>query len=236
MALPKVNEVPTYDLVIPSSGQTITFRPYLVKEQKVLLMAMESQDEKQVLNSIINTLKSCIYEEIAFEDLTTFDVEFIFTQIRSKSVGETSQLKMKCIQCDTPNDVVVPLDQIKVDIDKNARMIKLNDSFTLEMKYPKYSAILLAPEEKQGDSLTEALYEMAVMCLGYLHTEDERINFADESRESIDNFIEGLNSPQFEKIMDFVNNVPKITYDLEYDCESCGHHNKLVLQGIQDFF
>lgn len=236
MALPNVNEVPLYDLKIPSTGQEVTFRPYLVKEQKVLLMAMESQDDKQVLRAMIETLKSCIRDPIDIDQLATFDLEYIFTQIRAKSVGETASLNMKCIECEHSNPVTVPLDKIGVDIDKTKKLIKINDKFTIEMKYPKYSAILLAPEEKDGESLTEALYEMAVMCLGYLITEDERINFADESREAVDQFLESLLASQFEQIMDFVNNIPKITYNLDYTCEQCGHENKLLLQGIQDFF
>jgi hypothetical protein len=236
MALPRVNEVPNYELVIPSTGQTVTFRPYLVKEQKVLLMAMESQDDKQVIRAMLNTLKACIYEDVDFDQLATFDLEYIFTQIRSKSVGETAQLSMKCIECEHTNPVTVPLEDIKVEIDSKNKFIKINDRYTIEMKYPKYSAILLAPEDKEGSSLTEALYEMALMCLGYLVTEDERINFADETRESVDNFMESLTAPQFEEIMAFVNNVPKITYNLDYTCENCGFENKLLLQGIQDFF
>ena len=236
MALPKVNDVPKYELIIPSTQKQVMFRPYLVKEQKILLMAMESQDEKEILRSVIETIKACVYDDIKIENLATFDVEYIFTQIRSKSVGESTTLNLKCIKCEEGNEVVVPLNDIKIDIDKEKKLIKINDNYTLEMKYPKYSAILLAPEDKEGDSLTEALYETAIMCMGYLITEDEKINFDDETRESIDSFLGSLTASQFEKIMDFVLNLPKITYDLDYKCTSCEHENKITLQGIQDFF
>lgn len=236
MALPKLNDVPKYELVIPSTGKTVSFRPFLVKEQKVLLMALESQDEKQVLNAIVSTITSCLYDNIRFDSLTTFDIEYLFTQIRAKSVGEKSTVNLKCMECEELNEVIIPLDDIKVNMGNVDKIIKINDKFSIEMKYPKYSAILLAPEEKQGDSFTEAIYEMAVMCLGYLITEEERINFDDEPRESIDGFLENLTANQFEQIMEFVNNIPKLTHDVEYTCDKCNHDNKITLQGIQDFF
>ena len=236
MALPKLNDVPKYELVIPSTGKTVSFRPFLVKEQKVLLMALESQDDKQVLNAIVNTITACLYDNVKFDSLTTFDIEYLFTQIRAKSVGENSTVNLKCMECEELNEVVVPLDDIKVNITNTDKIVKINDQFSVEMKYPKYSAILLNTDNKESESFTESLYEMAIMCLGYLITEDERVNFDDEPRESIEGFLENLTASQFENIITFINNIPKLTHDIEYECSSCNHNNVITLQGIQDFF
>ena len=236
MALPKINEFPSYELVIPSTKQPINFRPFLVKEQKILLMALETQDEKQILKAIVDTIESCAQNPIDIGKLATFDIEYLFTQIRAKSVGETANLMINCSKCEGQTEVSVPLDQIKVDVDVNSNMIKLNDHYTLQLKYPTYEGILLAPEGKEGDKLADAIYEMIVLCLDRLHTDEELISFSDESRESIDAFLDNLDTKQFDMIMKFVNSLPKLSHEIHFDCSSCGFPNKVRLQGIQDFF
>ena len=236
MALPKLNDVPNYELVIPSSGKKVSYRPFLVKEQKVLLMALESQDEKQILTAIVNTIKECIVDEININNLATFDLEYIFTQLRSKSAGETSKVNLLCQKCEEPTEVEIKLSEIEISLDNQNKEIQLTDQYTLIMKYPQYSAILLKVDSKVEETLTEAIFEMIIMCLDELRTDEEIIKFKDESKEEIEKFLEGLTSPQLEKLIGFVNNLPKLQHDIDFECASCNHKNKVTLEGIQDFF
>ena len=127
MALPKLNDSPKYELVIPSSQQNVRYRPYLVKEEKVLMLEMESEDQAHILNTISDTIISCVEEPINRRSLTTFDIEYMFLQIRSKSVGESVDLKLKCESCDTPNDISIKLSDINIDIPNVEKRINITD-------------------------------------------------------------------------------------------------------------
>ena len=235
MALPRVN-TPVYDLELPSTGETIKYRPFLVKEQKVLLIALESQDEKQILSSIVDTIKSCVVDPIDPNSLATFDVEYIFTRIRAKSAGETSKITVKCSECNISNDYTVELDKIKIDVPKNDKnKIKLNETYTLTLKYPRYSHMVKA-DLPENAGYSETLYYLTLGCLDSLQTENENFNFADESKEDVETFLGSLTNPQFDMIMEFVNNVPQLTHDIKFQCTSCNHDNTHTLRGIQDFF
>lgn len=235
MALPKLNDVPKYTTRIPSTGKEITFRPFLVKEQKILLIALESKDQKAILQSIVDTIEHCVYENIDINSLATFDIEYIFTQIRSKSAGETSTVAIKCQSCEEFTEVVIPLDKIDIKVNRDAKLIQLTDQFTLSMRYPNYSHMVTV-SELNTNTMTESLYEMAIVCLDTLMTEDEQINFSEEPREAIEEFLDNLLSEQFDKIIKFVTDLPKLQYDLDFECEHCNHENHQRLEGINDFF
>lgn len=234
MALPQLNDVPKYDVIIPSSKQSVRFRPFLVKEQKILLMALETKDEKSILNAITDTLKSCIIDPISINLLTSFDVEYLFTQIRSKSVGESSEILFNCTECDHSNKVVLDLTKLKIDIPDINKNISLNDQYTLVMKYPSYHDLLTLETKSTTD--TDRIYNTIVICMDQLKTDNELISFSDESYEEISTFLEQLDTTQFEQIMEFINNIPTLKHELTFKCESCGHNNKAILQGISDFF
>ena len=234
MALPKLNDSPKYEIVIPSTQKSIKYRPFLVKEQKVLLMALESEDQRQILNSIVSTIDACVIDPINTSELTTFDVEYMFTQIRAKSVGETSDIQIRCKSCEHMNPVKIKLDDIKIDMPNTEKTIKINDQYSITMKYPKYASSI--DTAVSGKSSTEQMYGLIANCLDTLLTEDEIINFADESKEDVLNFVESLTSTQFEQIVAFVQNMPQLKHDVKYDCEACGEHNEIELQGMQDFF
>ena len=236
MALPKINDVPKYDLIIPSTKAQIKFRPFLVKEQKILLMAMETQDNNQILNSITDTIESCIVSPIDIKSLTSFDVEYIFINIRAKSVGEKSNLAIACDQCEKSSPVQINLEDIKIDMPKTPMSIKLNDQYTIKLRYPKYYAMIHNEDLKTTDTITEALYQMVIACLDSLQSEDDNIKFDDESREEVSTFLESLTSSQFDELMSFVQNLPKLSHKVEFNCVHCKHHNTITLQGIQDFF
>ena len=146
MALPKLNTAPIFEEKVPSTGEGISYRPYLVKEEKVLMMAFESRDQKQVTRAIGNTLNSCIQSDIDVFNLTTFDVEYLFTKIRSKAVGERSTVIMNCSECKTGNEVDVMIDELTLDVsntDENGReKIQITDDIAVELAYPAFGDIL----------------------------------------------------------------------------------------------
>jgi hypothetical protein len=236
MALPKINDVPKYELVIPSTKQSVKFRPFLVKEQKVLLMAMESQDPKQIVNAITDTIKVCLLSDTDFNRLTAFDVEYLFTQIRAKSVGERSNISLLCQECEKSTEVVVDLEKIVVDVPKTAMSVKLNDQYNLKLRYPTYTSMLQNDIMNQTKSTTEMIYQMIISCLDSLQSQDDNIKFDDESREEVAKFLEGLTSQQFDQLVTFVQNIPKLTHKINFDCKHCKHPNTVTLEGIQDFF
>lgn len=234
MALPKLNDVPKYELTIPSTDKKVYFRPFLVKEQKVLMMALETQDDKQILKSITDTIEACLEEDINVNTLATFDVEYMFTQIRAKSVGETTEILAECTHCNAQNKVKVKLDDIKIDVNKDDQIIKLNELYTIKMRYPKYTSMISKDEGET--SVTKVLYNLVMTCLDELRTENEIIKFDDEPESEVVSFIENITTDQFDMLLKFVNELPSLKHDIEFKCESCNEENKLTLQGIADFF
>lgn len=237
MPLPVINEFPTYTLVVPSTKQKIKYRPFLVQEQKILLMALETKDPDQVLSAITDAIQACVLSPIKIETLTTFDVEYVFLQLRAKSVGERANITILCGECKTPNSLTVVLDEVKIEVPSNQKMtVKINDQYTVKLRYPKYNFLLHGDTLKNDTSMTAAMYEQVLACLDSVMTDDEVIKFDDEPREEIEAFIARLTTQQFQQILDFVVAMPKLQHPANFKCTSCGHDNKYVLQGISDFF
>lgn len=236
MALPRINESPKYKVKIPSTGKEVFFRPFYVKEQKVLLMAMEAQDQELILKSMVDTIVSCVEEELNPNILSTFDVEYMFTKIRTKSVGETTDILLECTECSHKNEVQLNLDSVEMDVPTSIPEVVLNDKFTLQLRFPRYNSMLESFSGKKDVTFTDLMFNMALGSLDKLLTEEEAILFDDESVEEKTNFLDNLNSKQFTEIMNFVQSLPKLEHDIVFDCESCNHKNEQVLSGIQDFF
>lgn len=237
MALPKINDSPKYSMKIPSTNKTVTFRPFIVKEQKILLMAMESQDNQQILRSVVDTIESCVITPINTEHLTTFDIEYMFTQIRSKSVGEVSTVRIKCSKCKTDNKVDIALETIKPDMSNlPSNKIVLNDHYTLVLKYPSYLEAASNEHLITSKNLSANIITLATLALDKLLTEDEAIDFADESFAAKEEFVENLTTDQFKLVMDFIDKIPVLTHVVEFKCIPCGEHNSVTLKGIGDFF
>ena len=236
MALPKLNDTVKYSAKIPSTGQEIRFRPFLIKEEKVLLLAMESQDGKMIMQSILDTLNACIEDNINASRLPLFDIEYLFLQIRSKSVGETSDVKIKCKKCEEYNEINVNLEDIKVSVPKKIRTIVLDDKYSIQMKYPNITDIMNAGILSKDITVTDLTFKSISMCIDSLLTDEEKISFADESQEEIDNFINSLNSKQFDDIKKFVDTIPQLKHKIEFNCTSCEEPNTVNLQGTDDFF
>lgn len=232
MALPKLNTEPKYTITIPSTGKQTRFRPYLVKEEKVLMLAMESQDEKQILDAIADTIAACVEDNIDKKKLTTFDIEYLFTKIRAKSVGEVAHIGLKCSECEETNEVDINIDSIEMKVSKADNMIQITDHYTLEMKWPTINDIMGLPKEANPKTILSMLRVAMVA----LHTEDERLDLQEYSDEEIEEFLESMNTDQFTKIKDFVDNLPKLKHEVDYECKKCGHGNHIELEGMQSFF
>lgn len=236
MALPKINETPGYEMVIPSTGKKVKYRPFLVKEQKILMIASESQDKKQILSSMLDTLTSCIADKINLNSLATFDVDYMFTQIRAKSVGEKTTLVNKCEKCEEKTEFTLNLDDIKPPKVKQNIKIKLTDSISVLMKYPSYNAFINNDKILADDNQTETLMEFIIECMDSILTEEEQIRLKDESKEEIQTFVDSLTSEQFKLMAAFINDLPKLTHTFTVNCSKCTHTNIKTLEGIEDFF
>ena len=235
MALPKLNDTPKYSVDVPSMKKTVRFRPFLVKEEKVLLLAMESNEEDHILHAIMDTIGSCVVDELDIKKLTTYDIEYLFTKIRGKSVGETTTVNIACEACETNNEIMIPLDDIKVVDDGEINPeIELMPNMILEMRHPSYHELYNDPEIKDGATAAQT-FAMIRHCMKSLKTEEENINLQAEDVKSVDEFIESMNTEQFELVREFVENIPTMKHNVEFDC-SCGHKNNIELKGMQSFF
>lgn len=230
MALPLLNEAPKYELKVPSTGKKLKYRPYLVKEEKILMLAAESKDINQITNAVLDTIVACVDGRVNKRELTTFDVEYIFLQLRSKSVGENVELKIKCDECSHSNDYNINLDEVKCEVPKKSNLIELSDKITVEMKYPSYDMLDF------DDDPESVGFEVIGKCIEAVITGDERIDLADESEESIRNFVGSMTQSQFEKISNYLKDMPAVRHEIDFTCESCGHNNNILLEGMQSFF
>lgn len=235
MALPKLNSSPSYELTIPSSGQLVHFRPFLVKEQKNLLIALETQDRKALLSSIIRTIESCVEETIKSK-LTTFDVDYMFTKLRAKSVGESVDLSINCESCEEPNTVTIDIDSVQVKNPVQDNVVKLSEEISVEMAYPSYHEFLENTTMTESKTQAEILFELMLVCMKAVLTDEERISLKDESREEIITFVENMTTDQYSTLMNYVQNIPYAYKDVEFTCSKCNTVNNRTLQGMDDFF
>ena len=221
MALPVLNEVPKYELTIPSTQEKVLFRPFLVKEQKILLLAYESKNRKQIVQAMLDTIGACA-QTVDVMKLSTFDVDYIFTQIRAKSVGEKVELNVSCTECNTPNQTTVNLEEIVVDIPDKNMIVPITNEISIKLKYPNYGYYMASSTFFEIETQYEMMTEIVISCLDSVMTEEENISIKDESKEEITKFIESLTSSQFEKISNFVENLPTLKHTIHYNCINCG--------------
>tara|TARA_Y100000766_G_C18700690_1_gene504064 strand:- start:44 stop:763 length:720 start_codon:yes stop_codon:yes gene_type:complete len=238
MPLPKIS-TPTYEMVIPSNKKKIKFRPFLVKEEKILIIAMESQDNNQIANAIKDVLESCILTKgIKVDKLATFDIEYLFLNIRGKSVGEEIEVMVTCTDDgETKVPTTINLDDIKVKIDKeHSPDIKLDDELTLRMRYPSMEEFI-----KTNFSTTENLnvddtFKLIASCIDQIYSEEESWAGSDCTDKELSEFIESLSSQQFKEIEKFFDTMPKMTHTVKVTNPKTKKQNKIVLEGLQSFF
>ena len=235
MALPKLNDQPKFEITVPSTKEMHRFRPFLVKEEKVLLIALESNDQTQMLNAIADTVDACSDGSVKVNDLTTYDIEYLFTQLRGKSVGETTKLQMICTECENTTEAVIYLDDIKMTGGTTSPIIEVAPNISIELGYPAYIN-MMNDETIMGEDAPAATFAMIRTCIKAVLTDDERIDMKDEAPEAIDEFIESMNSSQFQKIREFIDDMPSMKHDVEFTCDHCKHENKTTLEGMQAFF
>lgn len=238
MALPRLNETLGLTMTIPSSGKKVKFRPYLVKEEKILLQAFESQDLNLILNTMCDTIESCLAESanVRVADLATFDVEYMFTQIRSASVGENSAIVLKCQNCETENNVSVDLSELKVDVKDVDKVIQLTDEVSVEMKYPSYRGITEEGNVVTEESDPEQIISVLATSIEAVLTEEERIDISSQEPGEVKEFLNSLTTAQFQKLGEFLQDMPQLEHTAEFDCSNCQTHNKVELKGLADFF
>lgn len=232
MALPQLNSA-RYETNIPSSGQSVTYRPYLVKEEKVLMLALESQDQKMIMRAIKDVIEQCVYDDINVNKLAVFDIESLFLALRSKSVGENIDLKMKCNECESMSNVSINLEDIQAPEMSNNNQIMLTDTVGVVLNYPSFENI-----QKMGDDLesVEGAFKMLVSCIDTIFDEDNVHDASNETQKNLNEFLENLNSEQFQKLTAFFETMPALTHNVSYACKSCGHNNEIELKGLQSFF
>jgi len=234
MRLPKLNDVPKYKAVVPSTNDEITFRPFLVKEEKILLIGLETQDAMQIAGAVMDTVKSCVYEELNMKSLTSYDIEYLFLKIRAKSVGETSKLIFKCKECTTENDVRINVDDINIKVDNSNNRINITDKIVVEMKHPTFSQ-MAASESLNEESPTVQVFGLIKESINAVMTDDERIDIKDIEKEEFQEFIESMTQEQFTKIREYIENIPKLSHDIKFDCIKCNTHNEIKVEGLQSF-
>ena len=235
MVLPLMKTA-TYLMTVPSTGKEVEFRPYTVKEEKVLMIAMESKDQKQTFRALKSVIKDCVQENIDMNKLTLFDFEYMFLQLRAKSVGEVVDLNLKCQaeECGGVVPVSVDLDSITVSEMPESNVVKLDDKIGVTFNFPSLD---IAERYQEADmEKVSSVFDMIVDCTESIFDEEEVYDCKNETRENIINFYESLSSPQFAKVSEFFQAIPTVEKDIEYKCTKCGHENQVELKGLQSFF
>ena len=233
MALPKI-AAPQYELTVPSTEETVTFRPFLVKEEKLLLLANESDEENEMIGAIRQIITNCTYEKLDVTGLALFDLEYVFLKIRAKSVGEIVNLKLLCEDDgETYADVTINLDDVNVKwTEEHTNHIELTDDIGLMMRYPQFDLINLGA----GGGETEYIFKMIKSCINQVYEGDtihERSDFTDKD---LDAFIESLTSEHFAKLQTFFETMPRLRHEVKFKNPKTKKQNKMTLEGMQSFF
>jgi hypothetical protein len=232
MALPKLT-TPTYTMTIPSTGQEIDYRPYLVKEEKVLMIAMESDDGKQITKAIKDVVQACTMDKVDGSKLTLFDIEYMFTKLRSKSVGETSRVTLPCENCEATNEVTINIDTLRTGELPNSK-IELTSDTGLIMKFPNLTEYM---ELVESDMETiDKIFALAAASIEEIYSGDEVFDAKSQTKAEMVEFVEGLNAQQFAKIKEFIDGMPQATIDVNFKCVECSHDNNIELRGLRNFF
>ena len=237
MALPRINETLNFSMKVPSTGKTVKYRPYLVKEEKVLLQAFESGDTRTCLEAMADTLAACIdpKSNLDVSSLSTFDVEYMFIKVRSKSVGENSHIQIKCTECSESNPVTVDLEAIEVEMTSSDNVVEITDNIAVEMRYPTYGT-LMDQEVSQGKEDMDTAMRLLAMSVSAVLTDEERIDCTNQTPQEVIEFLSSMTATQLQGVSQFLENMPALKHDVEFDCKNCQHHNKVELKGLSDFF
>lgn len=231
MSLP-VLQTPTYELLLPSTNQKVKYRPFLVKEHKVLL-TLDKVDDKEVSRVIKELVDVCTFNQLKIDKLPHFDIEYIFMQLRAKSIGESVAVSITCASCENKYDYSFNIEDLKVEKKDNvSNKIMLSDNVGIEMSYPKFSDVVTLYNSKDDD----AVFELVKSCIVSIFDSENYFDVTLYSKEEVDAFINSLTKAQFKKIEEFLTNTPKVVQEIESDCPSCNHKNTSRIEGLQNFF
>ena len=236
--LPKI-ATPTYELELPSTNQTIKYRPFLVKEEKLLVIALESEDTKQITNAIKTVIKNCIETKgIKVETLPTFDIEYLFLNIRAKSVGEEIEVNIICPDDNETNaSVKINVDDIKVQTnEEHSNKIKLDDNLMMEMKYPSLDQFIKSNFDFSNDSALDQSFELVASCVDKIYNQEEVWVAADVTKKELMDFLDQMNSSQFKQIEKFFETMPKLSHTIKVKNPKTEVESDVVLEGLSSFF
>ena len=231
MPLPEI-ATPVYTLTVPSTKKRVKYRPFLVKEQKLLILALENDDQEQILDAITKTIQNCLHTKIKVEDMALFDIEYLFLQIRARSISEEIEMKVTCADDgETTIDVKFMVDDVKVNFPKgHTNIIKLDDDLTVEMKYPDleyFTKVNFIGEEPDA-------YELVAKCIKRVYVGED--DYTADSVEESKKWVEGLTNAQFDKIQAFFETMPSLRHVLKVKNPKTKVANEVVLEGLSDFF
>jgi hypothetical protein len=239
MALPKIT-APKFEITLPLSQKVIKFRPFLVKEQKILLMAMESGEKDIIESNIKQILSDCIETNIDIDTLPIVDIEYYFLNLRARSVGEIVESKYKCENvvndetCGHTMDTKFNILDIQLEKPKEVEdLIKLNEHVGIKLKYPNFEVV---EKMQQLDSTTDAVFELIMECIDYIYDDDNVYHAHESTKEELISFLESLTKEQFDKIEEFVENLPRLKKELNIKCSKCGYDHKINIEGLESFF
>ena len=238
MPLPKI-ATPTYELELPSSGKTIQYRPFLVKEEKLLVLALESEDTKQITTAIKTVIKACIKTRgVKVEALPTFDIEYLFLNIRGKSVGEDLDVNVVCPDDkETEVKVNINLDDIKcIKNPDHINKIKLDDSLMMEMKYPSLDEFIKSNFDLEEKNQMDQSFDSIARCIDKIYSEEEVWASEDCTKKEMSEFLESMNSSQFKEIETFFETMPKLSHTLKVTNPKTNVESEVVLEGLASFF
>ena len=239
MPLPKIN-TPTYELELPSTGKKIKYRPFLVREEKILLMALESEDMKQISNGIIQILNDCIITRgVKVQTLATFDIEYLFLNVRAKSVGETVEVNITCPDDgETTVEMEIEIDSIKVQKNKGHKnIIKLDDKYSMKLRYPSFDQFIDNNFEVNDNvSDVNKSLDMITSCIEMVYDEEESWSASDCSKKELVEFVDQLNSKQFKQIETFFTTMPKLSHTIVVKNPNTDVESEVVLEGLASFF
>jgi hypothetical protein len=240
MPLPKI-VTPTYELELPSTGQTIKYRPFLVKEEKVLVMAMETENTKEITNAVKTVIKNCVETRgVKVETLPTFDIEYLFLNIRSKSVGEEIDVNIICPD-DGETEVPVSIDVNDIKVikdDKHNNSIRLDDKVMMEMKYPSLDQFIKNNFDISGNTNIDQSFDLIASCIDkVVDIEQEEVtSSSDVTKKELIEFLDQMNSNQFRQIEEFFETMPKLSHKIKVTNPKTGVESEVVLEGLVSFF
>jgi hypothetical protein len=238
MPLPKI-ATPTYELELPSTGETIQYRPFLVKEEKLLVIALESEDTKQITTAIKTVIKNCVSTRgVKVESLPTFDIEYLFLNIRGKSVGEELEVNVICPDDEeTQVAVKINLDDIKIQKnEKHSNKIKVDPTIMMEMKYPSLDQFIKSNFDISNNNMLDQSFDLIASCIDKIYTDDEVWSASDVTKRELTEFLDQMNSTQFKEIEKFFETMPKLSHTVKVTNPNTKVENEVVLEGLASFF